>query len=109
MAEDRPEPVGETAEISVTIERNYMTLASLVGGMVSGPLGLAMAANGPWRRMEFKREGRQVATGHRLGDSGAMRLEITPAFDRATEREAWVDRRHLLALAVLSLCFEAER
>jgi hypothetical protein len=109
MADDQPQPSGATTEVSVSIERNSMTLAALVGGLISGPLGLAMAANGPWRRMEFRRAGAVVARGHRLDDGGAMRLAIEPAFDTGSEVDAWLDRRHLLALAVLSLSFEAER
>ncbi|OAB62890.1 hypothetical protein AY599_00780 [Leptolyngbya valderiana BDU 20041] len=109
MAEDEPAPEGSAPELSVTIVRDYLNLASVVGGLVSGPIGLALAFSGPWKRMEFKRGGRVVATGHKLDDGNAMHLEIADAFDAGVETEAWIDRRHVLALAVLSLSFEAER
>jgi hypothetical protein len=107
--EDEPSPRGPMPEVSVTVVRDYMTLASVVGGLISGPVGIAMAMNGPWKRMEFRSGRSLVATGHRLDDGGAMRLELTAEMDAADAGEAWLDRRHVLALAVLSLCLEAER
>ncbi|MEQ8317659.1 MAG: hypothetical protein RIE77_02795 [Phycisphaerales bacterium] len=102
-------PEGDLPEMSVTIVRDYLNAASIAAGLVSGPVGLALALNGPWKRMEFKLGGRQVAVGHRLDDGSAMRLEIADAFDRGMESESAVDRRHVLALAMLSLSFEADR
>lgn len=107
--EDEPMPKGVTAEVGVVIVRDYLNMASIIGGMISGPLGLMLAFSGPWKRMEFRRGGSVVATGHRLDDGNAVRLEIGPGLDLASESDAWLDRRHLLALAVLSLSLEAER
>lgn len=109
IGEDQPTPGPATSEVSVTIVRDYLNLASLIGGLVSGPIGIVLALNGPWKRMEFRRDGSLVAIGHRMDDGGAMRLDIESGFDMASERDAWLDRRHLLALAVLMLSFEAER
>lgn len=109
MGSEERAPEGDLPEMSVTIVRDYLNAASLVAGLVSGPVGLALALNGPWKRMEFKLGGRQVAVGHRLDDGSAMRLDIADAFDGGVESEATVDRRHVLALAVLSLSFEADR
>lgn len=109
MGDDEPSPEGPAPEVTAAIVRDYLNLASIIGGLISGPVGIAMALNGPWKRMEFRRGGSVVATGYRLDDGSAMRLEIAEAFDFGGEQEAWVDRRHLLALAVLSLSLEAER
>ncbi len=109
MGEDEPSPVGPMPEVSVTVVRDYLNAASIIGGLISGPVGIVMALNGPWKRMEFRRRRRLVATGHRLDDGGAMRLEIAGDMDSADAGDAWADRRHVLALAVLSLCLEAER
>lgn len=109
MGSEERVPDGKTPEVTVSIVREYLNLASIVGSLVSGPIGLALAFNGPWKRMEFKLGGRLVATGHRLDDGSAMRLDIEAAFDRGAESESAIDRRHVLALAVLSLSFEAER
>ena len=109
MGEDEPAPRGATSEVSVTIVREYLNLASIIGGLISGPIGLMLAFSGPWKRMEFRRGGSVVATGHRLDDGNAIRLEMAPGFDMASEADAWLDRRHVLALAVLSLSLEAER
>lgn len=109
MAVDDPSPSGPTPEVAVTVVRDYLNLASIVAGLISGPVGILMAFNGPWKRMEFRRGRTIVATAHRLDDGGAMRLEIAEGMDRADNEEVRLDRRHLLALAVLSLSFEAER
>lgn len=108
-SEDEPTPGPATTEVSVAIVRDYLNLASLIGGLVSGPVGIMLAFNGPWKRMEFRRGGGLVAIGHRMDDGSAMRLDVEPGFDMASEQDAWLDRRHLLALAVLCLSFEAER
>ena len=109
ISEDEPEPKGATSEVAVTIVRDYLNLASILGGLLSGPVGIALALNGPWKRMEFRRGGAVVAVGHRMDDGNAMRLNIESGLDMASEHDAWLDRRHVLALAVLSLSFEAER
>ena len=108
-AEGESAPPGSLPELSASIVRDYLNLASIVGGLVSGPIGIMLALSGPWKRIELRRAGGVVATGHRLNDGSAMRLEIEPAFDRGMEGDAWLDRRHLLALALLCLSFEAER
>lgn len=109
LGEDEPSPSGPTPEISVTVARDYLNLTSLIAGLISGPVGILMAFNGPWKRMEFRRGRTLVATGHRLDDGGAMRLEIAEGIDLADNDGAWLDRRHVLALAVLGLSLEAER
>lgn len=109
MALDAPSPSGPTPEVAVTVVRDFLNLASIVAGLISGPVGIVMAFNGPWKRMEFRRGRTLVATAHRLDDGGAMRLEIAEDMDRADNEQVWLDRRHVLALAVLSLSFEAER
>lgn len=109
VQEDEPMPRGRDPELTLSIVRDYLNLASLVGGLISGPLGLAMALNGPWKRVEFRRGGSVVATGHRLDKGSAMRLEVQPGFDVPGPEGAWLDRRHLLAMAVLVLSFEGER
>lgn len=109
LGEDEPTPRDPAPEVSATIVRDYLNWASLLGGLISGPLGLAMAFNGPWKRMEFRRGGSVVATGHRIDDGTAMRLEVSAGFDIAGPEGAWLDRRHLLALAALVLSIEADR
>ena len=109
VAEDEPAPPGEAPELAAVLVRDYLNLASIVGGLISGPIGLLLALSGPWKRIEFRRGGSTVATGHRLDDGNAMRLEIDAGLDMAGDGESWLDRRHVLALAVLSLSFEAER
>ncbi|UYV12871.1 MAG: hypothetical protein NCW75_00955 [Phycisphaera sp.] len=109
LSEDEPTPAGPTPEVSVMVVRDYLNLASLLAGLISGPVGIVMAFNGPWKRMEFRRGRTLVATGHRLDDGGAMRLEIAEGLDQADNDDVWLDRRHVLALAVLSLSLEAER
>jgi|GEM_PF-5808261 len=109
MADDEPSPEGPAPEVTVTVVRDYLNLTSIVAGLISGPLGIVMAFNGPWKRMEFRRGRTLVATGHRLDDGGAMRLEVTEGMDQADNEQMWLDRRHVLALAVLNLSLEAER
>lgn len=109
MGDEEPSPTGPVPEVTVTVVRDYLSLASIVAGLISGPLGIVMAFNGPWKRMEFRRGRTLVATGHRLDDGGAMSLEIAESMDQAENEQVWLDRRHVLALAVLSLSLEAER
>lgn len=109
LGEDVPDSRRPVPELSVTIGRAYLNTAALVGGLVSGPLGLAMALHGPWKRVEFRRAGEVVAIGHRLDKGSAMRLEVRPGFDVPGPEGAWLDRRHLLAMAVLALSFEGDR
>jgi len=108
-ADGEQAPPGSSPGLSAVVVRDYLNLASIVGGLISGPIGIMLALSGPWKRIELRRDGRVVATGHRLNDGSAMRLEIDPAFDHGAEGDAWLDRRHLLALALLCLSFEAER
>ena len=102
-----PGPAHASDEIAVTIVRDYLNLASIIGGLVSGPIGVMLALSGPWKRLEFRRGSRLVATGHRLHDGSAMQLQFEADFD--VGGDAILDRRHMLALAVLSLSVEAER
>jgi hypothetical protein len=109
MSEEEPTPSGPAVEVSASIVRDYLNLASIIGGLVSGPIGLVLALSGPWKRIEFRRGSGVLAIGHRLDEGNAMRLELDPGFDIAGGDGDWFDRRHLLALAVLSLSFEADR
>ncbi|NRA58510.1 MAG: hypothetical protein HRU13_10410, partial [Phycisphaerales bacterium] len=104
-----PGPRGPSDEVAVVVVRDYLNLASIIGGLVSGPIGVMLALSGPWKRLEFRRGGRLVATGHRLHDGSAMQLQLESDFDMAGDGEPVLDRRHVLALAVLTLSFEAER
>ncbi len=104
-----PGPRGPSDEVAVVVVRDYLNLASIIGGLVSGPIGVMLALSGPWKRLEFRRGGRLVATGHRLHDGSAMQLQLESDFDLAGDGEPVLDRRHVLALAVLTLSFEAER
>lgn len=110
VREGEPTPRGRAPELTLSIVRHSMSWASLLGGLISGPVGIVLSAHHrPWKRMEFRRGGVVVATGHRLDDGSAMRLEVAPTFEVPGPEGAWIDRRHLLALAAMGLSFEAER
>ncbi|GIW73958.1 MAG: hypothetical protein KatS3mg103_0480 [Phycisphaerales bacterium] len=98
------------------VGKGYHSTAVLVGALnpMLSPVAVALARK--WSRMDIRRAGKLVATGHRIDRGRSLRLEVHEAFDQPSalasdpkQDDTLLDRRHLLALATLAFIDHMEQ